>query len=53
MPNQQSLLRARTPEQISHEKANLSDDNEASPMTVVATDNADVSNETSQIIPER
>ncbi|XP_078158119.1 sphere organelles protein-like protein isoform X2 [Carex rostrata] len=52
-PNQQSFQRARTPEQILHEKANPSDVDEASPMVVLATDNANVSNDTSQIIPER
>lgn len=36
-----------------HEKANPSDVDEASPMVVLATDNANVSNDTSQTIPER
>jgi hypothetical protein len=53
VPNQQSLLRASIPEQISHEKPNMFDVNEASPTAVVATDNADVCNETRQTIPER
>jgi hypothetical protein len=53
IPNQQYLIRVSTPEQISQEKSNMSGVNEASPMAVVATDNADTCNETSQTIAER
>ncbi|KAJ3701675.1 hypothetical protein LUZ61_005380 [Rhynchospora tenuis] len=52
-PNQLSLQRASTPEQILHGKENTSDANESSLMEVVSTENAYVSSEANQTIPER